>query len=179
MTQNTCYLQLVGKFKKLKKKLEIRYPLSLLFSYNFYIISSLRLWMETLISDPCLREFLLPSTSHAASLLQKVCGFKNIKPQTYTPSEIWDVIERGRERSVLLLRSWYVAAPLLGYPEGLFSFHAVPMLLFTNVTLKILSLVRSGAKLLLISESQGFTQYLYVFFLLCVVIYVCVFRIDN
>ena len=98
VTQNTCHLQLVGKFKKLKKKLEIRFPLSLLFSYNFCIISSLCLWMETLISDPSLREFLSPSTSHAASFLQKVCGFKNIKPQiwTYTPREVWGVTETGR-----------------------------------------------------------------------------------
>lgn len=39
-----------------------------------------------------------PSTSQAASFIQKVWGFKNIKPQilTYIPSEVWGLIERGK-----------------------------------------------------------------------------------
>lgn len=82
MTQNTCHLQLVGKFKKLKKKWKIRFSLSLLFSCNFYVVASLCLWMETLISDPFPREFLSSSTNQVASLLWKLCRFKNIKPGT-------------------------------------------------------------------------------------------------
>jgi len=121
MTQNSCCLQLVRKFKKLKKKLEFIFPVSLLFSHNCCIISWVFLWTETLILDLYPREFLSPSTSHAANLFQKASGFKNIKPQiwTYTHSEVWGVIERGRERFVLLSGRRYIVAPciaILGEP---------------------------------------------------------------
>lgn len=72
MTQNTCHLQLVGKFKKLKKKWEIRFSLSLLFSCHFYVVASLCIQMETLISDACPGEFL----SLAAQTKLPAC-FKN------------------------------------------------------------------------------------------------------
>lgn len=131
------------------------------FLYNFFTL--------LMKGNPYFRSLSVSEAVCAANLLQKLCSVWGVHKYEAPNTRMnllsqWNLgcsTEGKRERSVY---HWEVDTLLLnlqlflGCQEGLFFFYAVPLLMFTNKAFKILSPVKSGAKLLLISERQGFTQ---------------------